>query len=117
MNILKNRIAASLVLFSFKYATPFLLVSYTCILMAVAMIARGDTGFGLVFIEFLIIFALCFLLFDFVLKKLLKRNRKKMLLLEASISLMLLIASFYLEFKKSRHEPQNIYVEPVKVSE
>lgn len=99
-----------------KYMTPLLLVSYTSIIMAVIMIIRGATGFGLPFIGFLIIFALCFILFDFGLKRLLKSNLKKMLLLEAIIALTLLIASLYLVFKKSNHELQEIHVEPVKVS-
>lgn len=113
MKILKKRIATSMVLFSFKYLTPFLLVSYLSTIMALLMIVRGQTGFALPFITFLIIFALCFFLFDFGLKKLLKKNIRRLLLIEGTIFLILLIASFYLEFKKSRHEPQNIYVEPV----
>jgi ABC-type multidrug transport system permease subunit len=100
-----------------KYMTPFLLVSYVFSIMAVMMIVRGNTGFGLPFIGFLIIFALSFILFDFILKKLLKKKMKLMLLLEATISMLLLVGSLYLEFKKSEYKPQNINVEPVKVSE
>ena len=100
-----------------KYMTPFLLVSYFCISMTVVMIVRGNTGFGLPFIVFLIIFALSFILFDVILKKLLKKNIRRMLLIQGVVSLMLLVASFYLQFKKSRHEPQNMQVVPVKVSE
>ncbi len=95
--------------------SPFLLTSYICTVMALLMIVRGQTGFGLPFIVFLLIFALCFFLFDFIIKKLLKKNMKRMLLIEGTISLILLIASFYLEFKKSWHEVPNIQVEPVNV--
>lgn len=99
-----------------KFGTPFLLVSYTCIFMAVVMLIRGDTGFGLLFIEFLFIFALCFILFDFGLKRLLNSNLKSLLLLEAIIALTLLIGSLYLMFKKSKHELLEINVEPDNTS-
>jgi tellurite resistance protein TehA-like permease len=96
-----------------KYMTPLLLVSYTCTLMAATMIVRGQTGFGLPFIEFLIFFALCLLLFDFILKKLLKKNIRRLIWIEVAISLILLIASLYIECRKSKHAPVNINVESV----
>jgi hypothetical protein len=96
-----------------KFMTPFLLVSYTCIVRALVMIVRGNTGFGLVYIEFLIVLALIFIVADFILKKLFGKNIKIVLLLEATISLILLFGSLYLEFRKSNHEPATINVQPV----
>jgi NADH:ubiquinone oxidoreductase subunit 4 (subunit M) len=84
--------------------------------MVIILIVRRDVVLLFIVWPF-IIFPFCFILFDFILKKLLKKNIRRMLLIEGVISLMLLIASFYLQFKKSRHDPQNIHVEPVKVSE
>lgn len=100
-----------------KYMTPFLLVSYTFILMVVILLVTKN-GYGLLALFWpFMIFAACFILFDFILKKLLKKNTRRMLMIQGVVSLMLLVASFYLQFKKSRHDPQNIQVVPVKVSE
>ncbi len=96
-----------------KYLSPFLLVSYTCLGRAVAMIVSGDTGFGLVFIQLLLVLALFFLMADFFLKRIFKESTRTVLLLEATISLILVLGSLYLEFRKSKHEPGIINVKPV----
>ncbi len=53
--------------------SPFLLISYIYILMAMTMLVRGNTGFGLVYIEVVIILSLCFVMSDFGLKRVLKK--------------------------------------------
>lgn len=99
----------------FKYATPFLLIAYTCFGMATIMIIQGNVGFGLPFIGFLFTFGVLFIFFDFFLKKMFLRNGRKMIIIESVIALFLLIASLYLEARKSTSQPSEFIVEPVEV--
>ena len=100
-----------------KYLSPFLLVAYTSILMAGKMLWERNTGFGLPFIGFLLLFASGFILLDLGFKRWFKGHIKIMLVLEAIIAVILLSTSLYLEFKGSAPDTKTFEVEPIEVAD